>query len=146
MLALQALCAYEALGPKFDSHFTNFLSDAEILADVEIDGPLDEETRKFAFTLARGAWLETAAIDGLIERTVTHWRIGRMTPVDRNILRLGVHELRARPDTAAEVVISEAIELARRFGDTDSPAFINGVLDAVYKSIGRGTAADAPPM
>lgn len=141
MLALQALCAYEAVGEKFDSFFTSFLSDPEVLTDLSIDGPLDEDTRNFAFTLARGAWIATKSLDESIEKTATHWRLSRMTPVDRNILRLGLHELRAQPGTAPEVIISEAIELARRFGDTDSPAFVNGVLDAVYKSGVRDESA-----
>lgn len=140
MLALQGLCAYEAVGEKFDLFFASFLSDPEVLDDLGIEGPLEEETRSFAFTLARGAWVAMAALDELIEKTATHWRIGRMTPVDRNILRLGLHELRTQPSTAAEVVITEAIELARHFGDTDSPAFVNGVLDAVYKTGVRGEA------
>ena len=58
-----------------------------------------------------------------------------MTPVDRNVLRLGLYELLEHPETPPQVVINEAIELARRFGDADSPAFVNGVLDAIRRSV-----------
>ena len=60
-----------------------------------------------------------------------------MAAVDRNILRIGAYEL-MHTDTPTQVVLDEAIELARRFGDDPSPAFVNGVLDAVARAIGRG--------
>ena len=59
-----------------------------------------------------------------------NWRLARMATVDRNILRLGAYEL-GFTDTPVRVVLDEAIELARRFGDEPSPGFVNGVLDAV---------------
>ena len=58
-----------------------------------------------------------------------------MAPVDRTILRLGAYELMAEAETPAAVVLDEAIELAKRFGEADSPAFVNGVLDAIRKQV-----------
>lgn len=135
MLALQALCVYEKVREAFDAQVGTFLADAEVLADLGIESPAPAEVTRFAYELVRGAWSDLSAIDELLEKSSTHWRVARMTPVDRNVLRLGVHELRAFPQTAAEVVINEAVELARQFGDTDSPAFVNGVLDAVYRAM-----------
>ena len=63
----------------------------------------------------------------------THWRLDRIAPVDRTILRLGAYELLAEPGTPAAVVLDEAVELAKRFGEADSPAFVNGVLDAIRR-------------
>jgi N utilization substance protein B len=71
-------------------------------------------------------------IDELLRRAAENWRLPRMAGVDRNVLRLGTAELLAGADDApAAVVINEAIELARRYGSKDSPAFVNGVLDKV---------------
>jgi len=75
-----------------------------------------------------------------------------MAVVDRNILRLALYELLDQPDVPARVVIDEAIELGREFGDAETPHFINGVLDAIWKHhpacrIARGEpdASSAPP-
>jgi transcription antitermination protein NusB len=71
-------------------------------------------------------------IDGLLKDAAENWRLNRMAVVDRNALRLGTAELIAQaPDAPAAVVIDEAIELARRYGAKDSPAFVNGVLDKI---------------
>jgi N utilization substance protein B len=133
MLALQALCAYEAVGDSFRTELPRFLADDEILADLGILSPLADDLNAFARSLADGAWAERRALDDHLQRTATHWSLTRMTPVDRNVLRLGLFELLHMPQTPAAVVIDEAINLARQFGDTDSPAFVNGVLDALRR-------------
>jgi N utilization substance protein B len=133
MLALQALCAYEAVGDSFRTELPRFLSDDEILADLGIVGPLDDDLAAFARALADGAWSQRSALDEHLQRTATHWSLARMTPVDRNVLRLGLYELLHVPQTPPAVAIDEAINLARQFGDTDSPAFVNGVLDALRR-------------
>lgn len=133
MLALQALCAYEAVGDSFRSELPRFLVDHEILADLEIDAPLDDDLAAFARALADGAWSQRSGLDEHLQRTATHWSLTRMTPVDRNVLRLGLYELLHVPQTPPAVAIDEAINLARQFGDTDSPAFVNGVLDALRR-------------
>jgi transcription antitermination protein NusB len=80
-------------------------------------------------------------IDRLLTEASDNWRVSRMGAVDRNVLRLGAIELIAADLTAPPaVVIDEAIELARRFGTADSPAFVNGVLDKVRQSLETPTA------
>ena len=69
----------------------------------------------------------------MISEVSDHWEVSRMAVVDRNILRMAIYELVERPDVPARVVIDEAIEIAREFGDAETPQFINGVLDAVWK-------------
>ena len=68
-----------------------------------------------------------------------------MPPVDRNILRMGLHELLEQPDTPPEVIINEAVELARLLGNADSSSFINAVLDANRRNLGIGTPPPAAP-
>lgn len=142
MLALQALCAFDAVGADFGDRLNVFLRDEQVLADLEIEVPPPGEIVSFARQLALGAWGQRKTIDGRLSRTASHWSVTRMTPVDRNVLRLGAHELLEHPETPPEVVIDQAIELARQFGDTDSPAFVNGVLDAVRRAI----EAEAGPV
>ncbi len=97
-----------------------------------------------AEALARGAQRASADIDEVITRASTHWRFERLAAVDRNILRLAVFELMREPDTPPAVVIDEAVEMAKRFGEADSPAFVNGVLDAVKRTL-RGETPRARP-
>jgi transcription antitermination protein NusB len=87
----------------------------------------------FAKELVCGAMAVREEIDARIAAHARNWRLDRMAAVDRNLLRLAVYEL-IRTDTPAQVVINEAIELAHDFGGERSPAFINGVLDAVARA------------
>jgi N utilization substance protein B len=94
----------------------------------------DAQMQSYCLALFDGVTTQRDAIDQTIISAATNWRLSRMTGVDRNVLRLGAYELMfdsTRPPL--EVVINEAIELARRFGSEDSPAFVNGVLDRVAK-------------
>jgi N utilization substance protein B len=94
-----------------------------------------DATRARADELLRGAHEDVKTIDAAITKASTNWRFERIAAVDRNILRLGVFELMHEPKTPAAVIIDEAIEMARRFGEADSPAFVNGVLDAIMRSV-----------
>lgn len=83
-----------------------------------------------AADLAQGTWSNKDAIDEAITLASTSWRIERMPAVDRNILRLGVFELQYS-ELPIGVVISQAVELAKKFSTAKSGAFVNGVLSAV---------------
>lgn len=78
-------------------------------------------------------------LDLVMEKAAPEWPIDRISPVDRNILRLGLYELlfSDRKEVPAKVAINEAIELAKQFGGENSGRFVNGVLGAVYKEIGE---------
>jgi N utilization substance protein B len=91
--------------------------------------------RAMAERLATGAQARVAELDGAIAAAATHWRLDRIAPVDRTILRLGAYELVAETGTPSAVVLDEAVELAKRFGEADSPAFVNGVLDAIRRRV-----------
>lgn len=92
----------------------------------------------FMETLVRGAINRKAELDERISRLSAHWRMERMSAVDRNILRLAVYELLEKANPPA-VIIDEALELARRFSGNDSVGFINGVLDSVRKELAANT-------
>ncbi len=74
-------------------------------------------------------------IDEIIQKFSDHWVIDRMTVIDRNILRIGTCELLFIFSTPPKVVINEAIDIAKKYGNEDSPEFINGILDKVYNEI-----------
>jgi len=94
---------------------------------------VDAHSRSFSFAaeLVNGVVANRAAIDQRIEEKSKNWSISRMARVDLNILRLAVFELFYRPDIPKNVTINEAIEVAKKFGADDSPAFINGILDEI---------------
>jgi N utilization substance protein B len=104
------------------------------LAVGEADGEatvseLDAETREFCEGLVRGVREHLEELDRALGQASRNWRLERMARVDRNLLRLALYELRYLPDVPAKVAINEAIEIAKRFGTADSPAFVNGILD-----------------
>ena len=76
-------------------------------------------------------------IDEIIQKYSDHWVLDRMTVIDRNILRIGTCELLFNFSTPPKVVINEAIDIAKKYGNEDSPEFINGILDKVYNEIGQ---------
>ena len=76
-------------------------------------------------------------IDEIIQKFSDHWILDRMTVIDRNILRMGACELLFNFSTPPKVVINEAIDIAKKYGNEDSPEFINGILDKVYNEIGQ---------
>jgi N utilization substance protein B len=106
---------------------------------------LPEGAQAFAKELVTGVARHREEIDALIAAHATHWRIERMATVDRNVLRLAIWEMvwGATPPTVA---IDEAIELARRFAGDRSPAVVNGVLDAVSRSLEAGAGAVPSPV
>ena len=83
----------------------------------------------FCLGLYDGAVANRSDIDRRLSEAAENWRLVRMAAVDRNVLRLGAYELLHAPETPPNVALDEAIELARRYGSADSPAFVNGVLD-----------------
>jgi N utilization substance protein B len=91
-----------------------------------------------AFTreLVDGVEAERAELDESIARHATGWALDRIAPLERNILRVALHEMRSRPDVPAEVAIDEAVEAAKELCGVDAPGFINGVLGAVQRESG----------
>ena len=97
---------------------------------------LDEEDLPedpYGRELFRGVEEHRAEIDALIAERAEGWPLERLHSVDRNLLRLAIYELLYEEDVPPEVAIDEAVELAKKYGTERSPAFINGILDRIYK-------------
>jgi len=90
------------------------------------------EREEFVDSLVKGTIQHLAVVDEQISKHAEHWRMERMSAVDRNILRLAVFEMNYG-GTPAAVTIDEALELARRFSTEESVQFVNGVLDAIHR-------------
>ena len=126
--ALQMLFAADAAPP---------LSVERLVASYWRETPGDPEGRLYADEAVRGTLEALDELDGLIRKASAHWRLERMTRVDRNVLRLGAWELtRKRGEVPTPVVLDEAVELAKRYGSDESGAFVNGILDRIAKNAG----------
>ena len=112
-----------ALAAELKGHFEHF----------DVSG----EAREFAAELVAGTLANVDEIDGKVRSTSANWRLERMGFVDRNILRLAAYELLHKPEIPASVTINEAIELAKQFGTEQTPAFVNGVLDALARAASK---------
>jgi len=95
----------------------------------------DGLVRKLASDWTKGTWENLAQCDELIVASTIKWQLSRLSAVDKSILRLAVYQLKFCPDIPPRVVINEAIELAKKFSTDKSPAFVNGVLDAVLRKL-----------
>jgi N utilization substance protein B len=120
--ALQALYQIDVASTDLEEALARFWRSFE---------PVEREVRETAEALVRGVAAQRREIDDAIEAVSVNWRLDRMAKVDRNVLRLAVHELLHRPDVPVKVVIDEAIELGKKFGSESSGAFVNGVLDRI---------------
>lgn len=123
--ALQLLYAWEA-------------QDRPPLADVALELAGAEDARRWqsGVALAERVAADVGRLDAEIARCTEHWRLERIGAVERNILRLGTLEL-MEAQTPPAVVIDEAVGLARWFAGPKAPAFVNGVLDALARGLGR---------
>lgn len=111
-----------------------------------LDSLLEENKKAFAPEFDDGGFIKhltqgviehKTSIDGLIAKFAPEWPLNQITIVDRNVLRLGIYELKFDDNIPAKVAINEAIELAKTFGGESSGKFVNGVLGAVYKNMGE---------
>ena len=124
--AIQALYQIDVTASDLDEALSRFWRSFE---------PVEAEVMSLAEDLVRGVALHRRAIDEAIEGVSAHWRLDRMAKVDRNVLRLAVHELLHRGEVPVKVVINEAIELGKKYGSESSGAFINGVLDKIASGL-----------
>lgn len=124
-LALQALYQLDVTGDTSQEALRHFWDQCEARP----------EAREFAVELVTGVIRRREEIDRLIEEVSEHWRLERLSRVDLNVIRIAVYELLACPNLPREVVIDEAIEVARRFGSEESAGFVNGVLDPVARRL-----------
>lgn len=106
--------------------------------------PAPVEVVNFTEELVRGSWERRELLDSVLEESAAHWKVERMAMVDRNVLRLALFEL-LHGGTPSAVVLDEAIELAKHFGNADSGPFVNGILDAIRRRLDEGSLSRNAP-
>ena len=119
---MQALCQWDA--QKEDS--------SEALADLFAASEGSAESKVYATKLVTAYWVDRTSVDEAIESAAEKWSLPRISPVERNVIRIAVIEIR-HEWAPPRVVLDEAIEIGREYGGADSQRFINGVLDAVLR-------------
>lgn len=110
----------------------------ELLYEYELRGELVDEGMGRAARLVAGVVESIDELDDLIESASEHWSVARMPVVDRNILRIGLQELRSGDSPSTAVIISEAVRLAQTYSTERSAAFVNGVLATLARSVRGG--------
>ena len=110
---------------------------APLFWSLRDEAPLSDDDQRFAEMLVRGVVSSLERVDGLIADAATNWRIERMNVLDRVVLRLAVYEFLEQPATPGPVIINEALELARTFSSDDAVRFVNGILDAIRRTLER---------
>lgn len=124
-LAIQALYQLDVQGDEALKHLEGFFR----------ENSDDDSVVGLALNWTRGTWQRLLRCDELIGNAAIRWKLSRLTQVDRSILRLSVYQMEFCPEIPPKVTINEAIELAKKFSAEQSPAFVNGVLDAVMKNL-----------
>ena len=105
--------------------------------EIDAVADLPEPLREFANGLVDGTIARVAEIDALLGAHAQNWRVERMAVLDRLVLRLAVYEMLSAPETPARVIINEALELTRAYTGDEAVGFVNGILDAVRKTLRR---------
>jgi N utilization substance protein B len=136
--ALQVLFAADVASPEFDVEAVR-----NAFEDVALQFDLPPRARERALELCVGVAQSRKDIDLEIGRASAHWKVERLAGVDRAVLRIATYELLREPETPTEVVIDEAVEVARRFAGEKSPAFVNGVLDLIARRVRPAGGAEA---
>ncbi len=117
----------------------------EVLQRLLDEEPTAPEIHEFARELVAGVLRHRAAIDELLHASAPAYPLAQMSPVDRNILRIGIYEcLYTSQQVPARVAVNEAVELAKRYGSDSSPRFVNGVLGHLIRREEPGAGQAAP--
>lgn len=110
----------------------------ERLYEYDTRGELADDAGGRAGSIVDGVVTNLDDIDDMIESVSEHWSVARMPVLDRNILRLAVHELMSEPSVPAPVILSEAVRLAQTYSTERSGSFVNGILATVAKTVRPG--------
>jgi transcription antitermination factor NusB len=141
-IALQALYQHD-LRRKHDKEATATVDDFE---DFIAQQASDPEVRGYARVILDGTLASLDDLDRKIAAVAQNWKLNRIAPVDRCILRIALHEIFESPDVPPKVAINEAIDLAKKFSTEGSGAFVNGILDRIYNDLLKATGgSEAPP-
>lgn len=126
-----------ALEEVYADFWRNFRFRDDVLGEIADDPESlpPAQSRQFAETLVNGVAEYLERIDQLIDQHSSNWTLERMARVDLALLRLATYELLCAQDVPPNVVINEAVEIGKRFGTKETPAFINGILDQVARQV-----------
>jgi transcription antitermination protein NusB len=120
----------------FQNEFGLKAADGNLFARFAEHFSVEPEVLEYASQLAAGMTAYAAEVDALIQSNSAHWKISRMSLVDLNVMRIAVFEMKfMNPQVPPSVAINEAVEVAKKYGSTDSGGFVNGILDNVAKGI-----------
>jgi N utilization substance protein B len=133
---LQFLYQYDTLKESSSQELN--INDILLLFWATKESEIEKDVEEFSNRLITGACENIEGIDGIINRYSEHWRLSRMSKVDRNILRMAIYELVYLRDIPPPVTINEAVELAKRYGTDESGAFVNGILDRIRIALDKG--------
>lgn len=106
---------------------------AEVLEEILADDRIGQAVREYANRVFHLVLTMGSEIDTRLEGALTRWDLKRLAVIDRCVLRIGVAELLFEPDVPTRVILDEAIEIAKRYGSSESGRFVNGVLDRVAR-------------
>jgi transcription antitermination protein NusB len=125
-----------ALQMLFQDEFNANFSPREMIRHFSESFSIAAEVRQYAEILITGIHEHKRAIDETIQSHSPHWKVARMALVDLNVMRIALFEMKfMTPPNPAGVAINEAVEIAKRYGSTESGAFVNGILDNIAKKI-----------
>ena len=127
LVVLQVLCEVDAVG-----HSPQSVLDARVEAEL-----LSSSAEIFARALVTGVLEHLEETDNIISKFAPNWPVDQLAIVDRNILRLAIHEIMIEGETPPKVAVNEAVELAKVFGADNSHKFVNGVLGSVMETVGK---------
>ena len=113
--------------------FKNYSSPQDNISEYFQSTRETEEIKSFSVVLVEGVCRNINGLNSIIKKYVKNWGIERIAVIDRNIIRIASFELLFLDDIPPKVSINEGVELAKRYGDIDSPRFVNGILDKIYK-------------
>lgn len=123
-------CALKVL---YQIEMTSRTAENALICFWEQESEHPEDVRDFAAKIVQGIYDNLTQIDEKLGEYATNWQLNRMAVIDRNVLRMGLYELKYNIDIPPKVAINEAVELAKKYGDHDSSKFVNGILDKVHK-------------
>ncbi len=126
-LALRILYWYEQGNGKIEDIMEQVLNNRKYSVD----------NKTFTSALVKTTIDNLASIDRAIIKVIKNWQYDRVSLIDKLILRIGVCEIQYIPEIPYEVAINEAIEISKKYGDEDSPKFVNGILDAIASAVNR---------
>ncbi len=125
-----------ALQMLFQAEFTPPSAASELLRRFQEEFDVPKDVVEYADLLVQGIFLHRDKLDETIQASSSHWKIARMALVDLNVMRIALFEIKfSSSPLPPKVAINEAVEIARRYGSTDSGSFVNGILDQASKGL-----------